>query len=415
MKPLLVNTSDIHGGAARAAYRLHQGLQQIGIESKMLVQKKISSDVSVIGSKASIKGPQASRWNVTSVSRYLVDRLPLAYYDFHNFQQIDWSPQWLPNNIHQKINQINPDVVHFHWICQGFVSVQEIAKIRQPLVWTFHDMWTFTGGCHYNGTCDRYKQTCGKCPQLSSDREKDLSNWVWRRKKKYWKSLDFTVVTPSRWLADCARSSPLLEGKKIEVIPNGLNLENFRPVAKDEARKALNLPLDKHLVLFGAMNSLHDKRKGFQYIKSVTGLLDNSTFEAIVFGNSSEGDQLDIPVNYLGKVSDNLLNSVYSAADTFVAPSVQDNLPNTIMESLACGTPCVAFNIGGIPDLIVHLENGYLARPFDTEDLARGIEWVVEHEQRRKRLSKASRKYVEDNFELGAIAKKHAELYLKMY
>jgi len=415
MKSLLINTSDIHGGAARAAYRLHQGLQQIDVNSKMLVQKKSSTDTSVIGPKATIKGPIGSIWNTEAVARYLVDRLPLIHYNYHNFQQIDWSPQWVPSNIHKKINRIDPDVVHFHWVCQGFVPVQEVAKIKQPLVWTFHDMWAFTGGCHYNGTCDRYKDKCGKCPQLGSDKENDLSNWVWGRKKEYWDDLDFTVVTPSHWMANCARSSSLFEDKRIKVIPNGLNLQKFKPVDKDEARRALELPLDKNLILFGAMNSTQDKRKGFQYLKSAIGMLsEDLDFEAIVFGNSSGGDQLDIPVNYMGRLPDNLLNSAYSAADVFVAPSVQDNLPNTIMESLACGTPSVAFDIGGIPDMVMHKENGYLAKPFDVEDLARGIEWVVEQDQRKKYLSEASRNYVENNFELKSVAQKHANLYSKL-
>ncbi|WP_406659835.1 glycosyltransferase family 4 protein [Methanolobus sp. ZRKC3] len=415
MKPLLLNTSDIQGGAARAAYRLHQGLQQIDVESKMLVQKKSSNDNSVIGPKTNIKGPRSSTWNIMAVGRYLVDRLPLIYYDPHNFKQIDWSPQWLPNNIHRKINKLNPDVVHFHWICQGFVPVQEVAKIKQPIVWTLHDMWAFTGGCHYNGTCDRYKDKCGSCPQLGSNKENDLSKRVWKHKKECWDDLDFTVVTPSHWLANCARSSSLFEDKKIEVIPNGLDLQKFKPVAKDEARKALNLPLDKNLILFGALNSTQDKRKGFQYLKSAISILsEDLDFEAIVFGNSSGGDQLDIPVNYMGRLPDNMLTSIYSAADVFVAPSVQDNLPNTIMESLACGTPSVAFDIGGMSDMIVHKENGYLAKPFDVEDLAKGIEWVVEQDQRKKYLSEASRKYVENNFELKSVAKQYADLYSKL-
>ncbi len=415
MKPLLINTSDIQGGAARAAYRLHQELQQIDVQSKMLVEKKTSNDASVIGPKATIKGPSASKWNTMAVARYIVDRFPLVYYNYHNFQQIDWSPQWLPNNIHKKINRIDPDIVHFHWICQGFIPVQEVSKIKQPLVWTLHDMWAFTGGCHYNGTCDGYKDKCGKCPQLGSDNENDLSNWVWKRKKKYWSDLDFTVVTPSHWMANCARSSSLFEDKKIEVVPNGLNLQKFKPVAKDEAREALELPPDKNLILFGALNSTHDTRKGFQYLKSAMSMLSKDLdFEAIVFGNSSEGDQLDIPVNYLGRIPDNMLNSAFSAADVFVAPSVQDNLPNTIMEALACGTPSVAFDVGGIPDLIVHKENGFLAKPFDVEDLAEGIEWVVGEDQRKKYLSEISRKHVENNFELKLVAKKHADLYSKV-
>ena len=409
MKTLLINSSDVRGGAARASYRLHQGLEQVGINSTMLVQDKRSTDISVIG-------PKLIGWKgvgVNYIFRYVVDKLPLLLYPKH--QTIVWSPQWLPNKIHKKINRLNPDIVHFHWICDGFVPIQEVAKIKQPLIWTLHDMWPFTGGCHYNGTCDRYMYECGKCPQLGSDKEKDLSHWVWSRKKKFWANLDLTVVTPSRWLANCARSSSLFGDKRIEVIPNGLDLQKFKPIDKSKAKEDLNLPVDKNLILFGAMNSIKDKRKGFQYLKSAINVLsEDLAFEAIVFGNSGKDSQLNIPINYMGNFPDNMLTKLYSAADVFVAPSIQDNLPNTVMESLACGTPSVAFNIGGMSDMIVHKENGYLAKPFNTDDLARGIEWIVENDQRKKVLSKNSRKYVENNFELKYIAKKYADLYSQM-
>lgn len=403
MKALLINTSDIQGGAARAAYRLHKGLQQINIDSKMLVQIKTSNDASVIG-------PESDFRNKMSYVRSFIDSFPLKYY--HDFQHTPWSPQWLPNHIHRKINNMTPDVVHLHWICGGFVPIREVTKINKPIIWTLHDMWAFTGGCHYNGTCDNYKNKCHSCPQLGSKRENDLSKLVWERKKKYWDNTDFTVVTPSKWLAKCVSSSSLFKDKRIEVIPNGIDLEKFKPLPKDEVRKAFKLPLDKNLVLFGAMNSTKDKRKGFQYLKPAIEMLsDDLGLEAIVFGNSNDGDQLEIPVNYMGRLPDNMLNYIYSAADLFVAPSLQDNLPNTVMESLACGTPSIAFDIGGMSDMIVHKENGYLAKPFDTEDLARGIEWIVEQDKRKKKLSQASRKCVENIFELKKVAQNYANLY----
>lgn len=406
MKTILINTSDVRGGAARAAYRLHQGLEQVGIDSSMLVQDKRSTDISVIG-------PKLVGWKgvgINYIFRFMVDKSPLMLYPKR--QTIVWSPQWFPNRIHRKIDRLNPDIVHFHWICDGFIPIKEVAKIKQPLVWTFHDMWAFTGGCHYNDTCEKYMYECSKCPQLGSNKEKDLSNWVWNQKNKSWANLDLTVVTPSRWLANCARSSSLFEDQRIEVIPNGLDLQKFKPIDKLKAKEDLNLPVDKNLILFGAMKSTKDKRKGFQYLKSAINVLsEDFDFEAIVFGNSGKDDQLNIPINYMGNFPDNMLTKLYSAADVFVAPSVQDNLPNTVMEALACGTPSVAFDIGGISDMITHKENGYLAKPFDTDDLARGIEWVVEHDQRKKVLSDNSRKHVENNFELKYIAKKYADLY----
>ena len=409
MKSLLINTSDIQGGAARATYRLHKGLQEIGIDSKMLVQKKISDDPSVIG-------PISYFGNKMSNVSYFLDRLPLKYY--HNYQHTPWSPQWLPKSLHKKIKSIDPDVVHLHWICGGFVPVKEIAKIDKPIVWTLHDMWAFTGGCHV-GACDKYEGQCGSCPQLGSKKEYDLSSWVWRRKKKYWEGLDFTVVTPSHWLANCARSSSLLGDKRIEVIPHGLDLQKFRPITKDDARKALNLPLDKNLILFGAMNSTKDKNKGFQYLKSAIGMLsEDLDIEAVVFGNSEHenNDTFKIPIRYLGHISnDKQLSLLYSSADVMVVPSIQEAFGQTASEAMACGTPVVSFNSTGLIDIVKHKENGYLAKLFDSGDLAKGIEWVIEGNQRKKKLSEYSRKYVENNFELKSVAKKYSDLYSELY
>lgn len=408
-KTLLINTSDARGGAARASYRLHQGLEQVGINSTMLVQDKRSTDISVIG-------PNLIGWKgvgINYIFRYLIDKLPLLLYP--KYQRTVWSPQWLPNKVHMKINRLNPDIVHFHWICDGFVPIQEVSKIKQPLIWTLHDMWPFTGGCHYNGTCDRYMYECGKCPQLGSDKEKDLSHWVWSRKKKFWANLDFTVITPSRWLADCARSSSLFGDKKIEVIPNGLDIQKFKPIDKIKAKEDLNLPADKNLILFGAMNSIKDKRKGFQYLKSAINVLsEDLDFEAIVFGNSGKDRQLNIPINYIGNVPDNILPKLYSAADVMVVPSIQESFGQTASESMSCGTPVVCFRTTGLKDIVNHKTNGYLADSFDIKDLARGIEWVVEQNQRKKVLCENARKYAEKNFELKYIAKKYIDLYSQM-
>ncbi len=199
------------------------------------------------------------------------------------------------------------------------------------------------------------------------------------------------------------------------MIPNGLDLQKFKPIDKSKAKEDLNLPVDKNLILFGAMNSIKDKRKGFQYLKSAINVLsEDLDFEAIVFGNSGKDSQLNIPINYMGNFPDNMLTKLYSAADVFVAPSVQDNLPNTVMESLACGTPSVAFDIGGMSDMIEHKLTGYLAQPFDAEDLAKGITWVIEDEKRWQALSHQARQKVEDEFTMESVAQRYAELYMKV-
>ena len=243
MKILLLNTSDIQGGAARAANRLHQGLKSININSQMLVQVKQSDDRAVIGSSAE-PGIGKARTGL----RLTLDRLPLKFYPHDG--KINYSLHWLPDAIDSKVARLEPDIINLHWISAGYLQLETIAKFNQPIVWTLHDMWAFTGGCHYNQECDKYTVSCGACPQLGSKRDWDLSRWIWQRKAKAWKNLNLAVVTPSVWLAKCARKSSLFRDRRIEVIPYGLALNIYRPINKKVARELLKLPQDKQLVLF---------------------------------------------------------------------------------------------------------------------------------------------------------------------
>ncbi|MFM6727224.1 MAG: glycosyltransferase family 4 protein [Dolichospermum sp.] len=409
MKPLLISASDINGGAARAACRLHQGLQNIGVDSQMLVQNKQSDDYTVI-SPASKLGKGIGKL------KPILDSLPLQLYPQRD--RSTYSVQWLPDNLAAQVAQINPDVINLHWINGGYLKIETIAKFKKPIVWTLHDMWAFTGGCHYNGDCMNYTNSCGACPQLHSNKEKDLSRWIWQRKAKAWQELNLTIVTPSHWLAKCAASSSLLKNVRIEVIPNGLDTKQYKPVEKSVARTILGLPEDKQLILFGAMSATSDPRKGFNLLQSALQKLSQSGWreqvELVVFGSSKPKNptELDFKSHYLGRLNDDIsLSLVYAAADVFLAPSVQDNLPNTVMESLACGTPCVAFDIGGMSDMIEHQQNGYLAKPFDVDDLARGIAWVLEDKPRWVALSQCGREKVENDFTVKAQAEKYISLY----
>ncbi|MFM6224340.1 MAG: glycosyltransferase family 4 protein, partial [Dolichospermum sp.] len=409
MKPLLISASDINGGAARAACRLHQGLQNIGVDSQMLVQNKQSDDYTVI-SPASKLGKGIGKL------KPILDSLPLQLYPQRD--RSTYSVQWLPDNLAAQVAQINPDVINLHWINGGYLKIETIAKFKKPIVWTLHDMWAFTGGCHYNGDCVNYTNSCGACPQLHSNKEKDLSRWIWQRKANAWKNLNLTIVTPSHWLDKCAASSSLLKNVRIEVIPNGLDTQQYKPIQKSVARNILGLPEDKQLVLFGAMIATSDPRKGFNFLQSALQNLTQSGWgeqvELVVFGSSQPKNptELGFKSHYLGRLNDDIsLSLVYAAADVFLAPSVQDNLPNTVMESLACGTPCVAFDIGGMSDMIEHQQNGYLAKPFDVDDLARGIAWVLEDKPRWVALSQCGREKVENDFTVKAQAEKYISLY----
>ncbi len=414
MNILILSTSDIKGGAARATYRLHQGLQRIDVPSQMLVQTKYCDEQTVIGSPAT-----SGIGKVIAGSRLSLDPLPLKLYPKRDRSY--YSLQWLPDNIASKVAHLEPDVVNLHWINAGYLQIETLAKLNKPLVWTLHDMWAFTGGCHYNQECDKYTASCGACPQLGSKRDWDLSRWVWQRKAKAWKHLNLTIVTPSSWLAKCASSSSLFKDLRVEIIPYGLDTEKYRPIERQVARELLRLPQDKQLVLFGSLKATSDKRKGFHLLQpalqelSQTGWQDK--LELVIFGASRPENppELGFKTHYLGTLSDDLsLSLVYSAADVFVLPSLEDNLPNTVMEAISCGTPCVAFKIGGMPDMIEHEQNGYLAEPYQIDDLVQGIIWTLENEERHQKLSHRAREKAEREFALEIQARRYLSLFTKI-
>jgi len=409
MKILHVNTHDISGGAARAAYRIHKGLQGIGMDSKILVQFKLSDDKTVIGPSTKVKeGLALLRPTFDSTFRIF----------FSGGAKAIFSPAWFPfSGIPSQIQSIAPDIVHLHWVCGGMLPIEDLKRINKSIIWTLHDMWAFTGGCHYSDGCEHFRKACGNCPQLNRSAKNDLSRSVLNRKQKAWTGLDITIVTPSRWLAECAKESTLFAKHRIEVIHNGLDLNLFKPINKTTARQIWNLPINKKLILFGAMSSTSDHKKGFNLlyegIKQLTAKWLGKA-ELIVFGASEPKNPPDfgLPVHYLGCLHDDVsLSVLYAAADVMVTPSRQDNLPNTVVESLACGTPVVTFDIGGMPDMIEHQINGYLAKPFDTSDLTVGIDWVLSDDNRHKELCIKAREKAVACFDIKEVAVQYAGLY----
>jgi glycosyltransferase involved in cell wall biosynthesis len=413
LKTLLLSTMDLEGGAARATYRLHDGLKRVGVDSRMLVQRKIGTDETVArdpGSFARLRALAAPH----------LDRLPLHLYAQQ--QRAHWGIGWLPTRATARAAMaVEADIVNLHWVSGGFLSIGALSGLGRPLVWTLHDMWAFTGGCHYSQGCAGYLQRCGRCPQLASTRERDLSRWVWSRKRKALDRLDLTIVTPSRWLADCARSSSLLRDRRVETIPNGLNLDRFKPIDRLLARDLLSLPQGRKLILFGALGSTSDPRKGFQQLLPALRRLASQGWsceaDVVIFGASEPKDppRIGLTTHFAGQVNDDLsLALLYSAADVFVAPSLEDNLPNTVLEAIACGTPAAAFSLGGMPDMIEHQQTGYLAKPLDSEDLARGISWILEDEVRGGALRRNARAKAEREFELCANAQRYRELFAEL-
>ena len=274
--------------------------------------------------------------------------------------------------------------------------------------------YLITGGCHYDEECGNYQEQCGTCPVLNSNKLQDLSHKVWLRKQATFdKMTNLNIIGLSRWLADCAKQSSLFKGIPVSHLPNPIDTSTFAPFNKQQARALLNLPQDKNLVLFGAMGAISDPRKGFKKLAEALTQVDVDNTELVVFGSSqpktSQGFKQKI--HYLGHLYDDVsLVTLYSAVDVMIAPSLQENLSNAIMESLACGTPVVAFDIGGNGDMIEHKKTGYLAKAFNTTDLKDGIEWIL-NSSNTEEIRNNSRKKVLDDFDSIFVVKKYIKLY----
>lgn len=405
MNILIVNTYDLRGGAARAAWRLFEGLRRSGMEVQMLVQEKRSDDPDVMVSRSPITGL------LNPLRPYIDFAIPFL----QTRRRVLFSSSILPDRLVEMIDRINPDVVHLNWITGGMVRIETLSTIRRPMVWTLHDMWAFTGGCHYTAGCDRYMKSCGSCPVLHSSREKDLSNRIFLRKEHEYSAIrNLTITTPSNWLGQCARESPLLRDKRVVVIPNGLDTKLYKPGNKQEIRKSLELPENKKLILFGAIRGVKNRIKGFDLLEKALQELDPERFELMVFGSdeSSLERPLMLKARFFGTITDEeKLVRLYDAADVVAVPSYQEVFGQAASEAMACGTPVVAFDQTGLRDIVKHKETGYLATPFEPVDLARGITWITEDETRYKALCTASRIRAIEHFDLDVVTGSFISVY----
>lgn len=407
MKILIVNTSDIQGGAARAAYRLHQSLLEQDIDSQMLVQNKSSDDYRALAVS------QTKLQKVISKLRPHIDSIPVKFYK--NRTKTAFSPANIPfSNIVDRINEINPDIVNLQWICGGLIKIEDLLKIKAPIIWTLHDMWAFTGGCHYDENCFGYEKTCGNCPVLGSNKVNDLSKKIFNRKQKIFNQLkDMRIVNVSNWLTNCTKKSTLLGNHKSMTIPNPLNTNKYKIYDKNETRRLWNLPKNKKLVLFGAIGGSKDFRKGYKELKESLYKLKIKDIEFVVFGSSEpeESENLGFKTHYFGHLHDDVsLITLYNSVDVMIVPSLQEAFGQTASEAMSCGVPVVAFGTTGLLDIVEHKVNGYLATPFDTDDLAQGIEWILNNKEYSKLTINARNKIVNE-FDNAVVAKQYIKLY----
>jgi len=408
LKPLLINTYDGQGGAGIATYRIHRALRSIGVDSKLLVQSRKVDDYTVLEPKGNGR--------FTARIRPHLDALPNRF--FSRTKPELFSVAWLPDTLLERIYDASPDLVHLFWINNGFVRLENLGKIRQPSVWTLHDMWPFTGGCHYDDGCGRYIDRCGHCPSIYSIKERDLSRRIFQRKIDSWRDWDVTVVATSEWLAKEARASSIFRDRDVRVIPNAIDIETFRPIPRHIARSIFKLPQSKRIIMFSAFSATTHPRKGghllLTAIEQIVNSYGTNDVELVILGSSrpEHSKDLGIPVHYMGHFADDISQVLlYSAADVLVAPSMQENLSNTVLEALACGTPVVSFCIGGMPDMIKHQVNGYLAQAFEPDDLAAGIMWVLDNDDRLKQLSENARLQVAERYTFEKIARSYESLY----
>ena len=429
MNILIVCDSDLGGGAARATYRINRCLVEHGsahgLTAQMRVISQLSDDPTVVG------GPPAGQ---SPIWRRLQPRL--AHQARRGFRSgnptlnsIAWPATGLGSELQQRHHQGQADLVHLHWLGDGTLSIEEIGRLPMPLVWTLHDQWAFCGAEHYTSpplpgetasNDERFAAVYSRASRPAHESGLDLNRRTWLRKRRAWRR-PIHIVCPSHWLADCARRSSLMGDWPITVIPNPIDLTVWAPCDQAQARGLLGLPARRPLVLFGAVGGSADPRKGadllleaLQRLRSQLAGTALEQLELVVFGQSrpAQPPDLGFPIHYSGHVHDDLsLRLLYAAADVFVIPSRQDNLPNTGLEAHACGTPVVAFATGGLVDIVDPLSTGALAEPFDPFSLAASIRWVLEDPQRRRQLGAAARRRAERMWDPKLVASLYARVY----
>lgn len=414
MTVVQLSTSDVSGGAARAAHRLHRGLREGGEDSRMFVKSKSSDEATVDrfippADTLSRVRRRFRKWRIEGDMNTYDESRPSGLEPFsddrtmYGAQVVDSMPDC--------------DVINLHWIA-GFVDVGAfLEKTTQPVVWTLHDQNPFTGGCHYDYGCKKFTAKCGACPQLGSSDVGGLSRQIWKRKQTaYQRAGDrIHVVAPSRWLGRMARQSSLFGEFPVSVIPNGVDTEIFAPFDTAGLRRAMGISSDEQVLLFVA-ESTSNQRKGFSLLlEAVEEMSIHDNVHLLSVGATAPEVDAPVPHHHLGRITnDRLLAAIYACADLFVIPSRQDNLPNTVLESMACGTPVVGFNTGGIPDMVRPGETGWLAEVGNVRELRQSIEQALRDDDARRRMGRRCREIVETEYTLDTQARRYRTLYRKL-
>jgi glycosyltransferase involved in cell wall biosynthesis len=410
MRVLHLAQSDGGGGANKAAFRLHRALGALGVASTFHPGRKVGGDPDVVPAWPAIAGRFRSTLSAW-LDAHSLDAYPARRGDV-------FSPVRFCYGRPRRDLVAAADIVCLHWIAGSFLHPSDLVRLKKPLVWRLSDLWPFTGGCHFPGSCRAFEQRCGCCPSLGSRDPGDLAGRDFAARERAYDELDLTIVAPSTWIAGEARRSALFRQRRIVHIATGIDISTFRPMPRIEARRLLDLPADdRPILLFGAMAATSNDRKGFGPLREALSRFARTAAArgatAVVFGGETDASQ-DIgglPVRHLGSIADETrLARLYAAAYVLIAPFIEVNLPNVVLEALACATPVVAFAAGGIPDAVEHEGNGVLVPVGAADALARGIEWVLDP-TRKPALDAAARQTAQSRFDIGQCARRYRELF----
>lgn len=414
MKILLIGKHPRTGGAAIAMSRLFEALKGEQVDVKMLVQEGAVEERGIYSTGKGV----VKKW--MNMLRFIYERLVFLRHERSQNIRFLFSLANTGESILGNKHFKEADLIHLHWINAGFLSLRSLKELLQsgkPVVWTFHDMWPFTGGCHYALDCNAYTRVCGQCPFLKKPGERDLSHRLWKKKLSLFSKNQVTVITPSNWLQECVQRSSLLHPREVQIIHNPIDHEVFKPMDRVQACAKLGLDPSKKYILFGAA-TMKNMLKGFNFFHEATEMIAHEPdtvkdVEILLFGKT-KGDVADsFPLktrNIEFIQSEQTIVELYNAAHLFVIPSLQDNLPNTILESMLCGTPVVGFRTGGIPEMIDHKKNGYLANYKSSSDLAAGMRWILTSGS-YEGLARDTRDLALKRFSRDRSVEKHLELY----
>ncbi len=417
MKITLINKDDFGGGAAMACLRLFKALKANDLDVSMLVQRKTVPDESVKSTVHNKFDKYRSDFN------FLYERLSFILKERDKSVRFAFSQANAGSDIVDEDDIKNADLLHLHWINGGFLSLDNInslLKLNKPVVWTLHDMWPFTGGCHYSGDSERFLNECGNCHFLKHPSPNDISHIGWSKKQAIYNSNPkITFIACSNWMRDMALKSSLLRGNEVITIANPIDVDIFSKQDKTLSRQKWGVPVDARVILFGAANINHTRKGIYYLIEALHKIREtesdmNQVIQVVMFGKSKDFDfkRIPFPVISLPIInSESDIAEIYSLADVFVLPSLEDNLPNMAMEALSCSTPVVAFDTGGVKDMVDHCENGYLAEYTSSGDLAKGILYVLRDSGN---LALNARAKILENFSYPIIAEKHIQLYNRL-